>query len=557
LGFLPDQVRRAYGFDQIRFGAVRGDGTGQTIAIIVAYDNPVIRHDLAEFDRALGLPDPPVFSKVNQSGSTVLPGADPKGTWDLESALDVEWAHALAPGARIVLVEAQSATFDDLNAAVDFARHLPGVSVVSMSYGGGEFAGENGDDGLFTTPAGHAGVTFVASTGDVAGETEYPAASPNVLAVGGTSLRVDGAGHYLSETAWGNGGGGLSPFEAQPAYQKAAATQVGSTRSTPDVAFDADPASGVPVYDSYNNGTATPWVEMGGTSFAAPAWAALIAIADQGRALSGKSSLDGPGRTLPAIYRMPGSDFHDVTGGGVRAQARTGYDLVTGRGSPVANLVVNYLVQDGSVATHFRITTSSKATTAGSVVTFTVTALDVNNHPVTNYLGTVHFGSSDKRAGLPPNYTFTARDGGSHTFHFVFKTAGTQTIRVGNGSVTGSLLGFVVRPAPASQLRIIAAQRATVGVPLRVTVEAFDAYGNVATAYRGTVQLSSSDVHALLPAHYTFRAGDRGQHTFVVTLRSAGNWIVNVADSTHHAFRASVHVSALIPPVTTRPLPTP
>jgi hypothetical protein len=544
VGFTPSQIRHAYSFDQIRLGSVQGDGSGQTIAIVDAYDNPNIAQDLSHFDRAFGIHDPPSFTKVDENGGRNYPGTDPKGTWELEAALDVEWAHALAPGARIVLVEAASATFDDLNAAVDYARHLPGVSVVSMSYGGTEFDGENGDDSIFTTPAGHSGVTFVASTGDVGGVTEYPAASPNVLAVGGTTLRLSSSGNYVSETGWQDGGGGLSPFETRPAYQKGVSPAASAARSTPDVSFDANPETGVVVYDSYNNGDSTPWVQMGGTSFSAPAWAALLAITDQGRARVGRAPLDGPTQTLPAIYRLPSGDFHDVSSGGA-LRARPGYDLVSGRGSPVANLLVGDLVQEGAVATHFRIIATTSRTAAGSFLSVTVTALDANGNPVPSYVGTVRFSASDSRAGLPAAYTFTTGDRGSHTFTVSLRTTGAQWLRVTDQhALIGSLAGVVVSPAAVARLNVSSAATANAGTPLRITVAALDAYGNLVSNYRGSVRLSSSDRKAMLPATFTFRAGDGGKHTFSVTLVSPGTWSVTAVDVSHSAWHGTVTVTS-------------
>ena len=181
---------------------------------------------------------------------------------------------------------------------------MPGVSVVSMSWGSAEYAGEAAFDGDFTTPAGHQGVTFVASTGDTGAPGLYPAYSPNVLAVGGTSLTLPADGTYGGESGWSNGGGGTSIFETQPAYQ--GGVQATGKRTIPDVAIDADPQTGVSVYDSYDdiNG-AGPWMKTGGTSLAAPLWAALIAIADQGRVAAGGATLDGARQVMPALYALP------------------------------------------------------------------------------------------------------------------------------------------------------------------------------------------------------------------------------------------------------------
>jgi subtilase family serine protease len=342
-GLSPTQVRHAYGFDQIAFSnGVRGNGSGQTIAIVDAYDQPNLASNLATFDATYGIAAPPGFTKMNQAGGSSLPAAS--GSWGLEESLDVEWAHAIAPGAKIVLVEANSASLTDLLAAVNTARNLPGVSVVSMSWGAGEFSGESSYDRYFTTPAGHTGVTFVASSGDSgsSGAPEWPSIASTVLAVGGTQLSVGAAGNYLGETGWSGSGGGISAFESQPSYQKGVVTQSATKRTVPDVAYDGSGGSPFAVYDSYAYGG---WIEVYGTSAGAPQWSALVAIADQGRALAGKGALDGPTQTLPALYRLPSADFHDVTSGSNGGySAGAGYDLVAGRGSPVANLIVSGLV---------------------------------------------------------------------------------------------------------------------------------------------------------------------------------------------------------------------
>ena len=344
-GFTPAQLRHAYGFDQIEFGngTLQGDGSGQTIALVTAYHNPTIQNDLAAFDAYFGLPDPPSFRVVAQDGSTNYPVVDPAGpgtiNWELETALDVQWAHAMAPGASIILVEANSPSFADLvQSGVDWARRQTGVSVISMSFGAAEWSNETGLDTYFTTPGGHNGVTFLAASGDTGNPGTYPAFSPNVLAVGGTTLSLDGSNNILSETAWSGSGGGISVYESQPSYQTGVVTQSTTKRTSPDVAFDANPSTGVPVYDSYNS-PAAPWVKVGGTSFSSPAWAGLIAVANQGRKLAGLGTLDGRNDTLPKLYSLPSSSFN-----------QSGYSLSIGRGSPKADLVVSGLVGSSSIS---------------------------------------------------------------------------------------------------------------------------------------------------------------------------------------------------------------
>jgi hypothetical protein len=331
----PAQVRHAYGFDQLT-----ADGTGQTIAIIDAYDDPNIFKDVNTFDQAYGwnATGPSLYSQFGSS-SSFLTKATPQGKtrgnsgWAQEISLDVEWAHAIAPAAQILLVEAKSNSLGNLLSAVDYASSQPGVVAVSMSWGSGEFSGETSMDGHFTT----SGITYVASSGDSA-PSEWPAASPNVLSVGGSSLTVDSSGNYGGETAWNNvygtSGGGVSPYESKPSYQSSLS---GTNRSTPDVAYNADPATGFAVYDSYIGGGG--WGQYGGTSAGAPQWAALIALANQGR--STKLSSSG---TLSALYGVYGTsaystNFNDVVGNG----ATGGYDLLTGLGSPKAKAVVSLL----------------------------------------------------------------------------------------------------------------------------------------------------------------------------------------------------------------------
>jgi hypothetical protein len=367
-GYNPAQIRHAYGFDKISFsnGAVAGDGSGTTIAIVDAYDDPNIANDLHQFDTAFGLPDP-VFHRYDQNGGSNYPATN--SGWITEIALDVEWAHAIAPKATIDLFEANSATEPDMFTAVQTAAKSKGVDVVSMSWMIGEFPGEDSYDSDFVTPSGHNGVTFVASSGDSGAPPSYPAISVNVVAVGGTTLPgLDAAGDYTSETGWSGSGGGLSAgttaqgYESQPSYQKGVVTQSSTQRANPDVSFDADPKTGFSVYDSYTYGTAKPWVQWGGTSDAAPQWAALIAIADQGRALAGLGSLNGATQTLPDLYALPAGDFHPITSGTSTGtpnySAGSGYNLVTGRGTPIANLVVSGLVSSNA-ATHVSVSARS------------------------------------------------------------------------------------------------------------------------------------------------------------------------------------------------------
>ncbi|OJW17761.1 MAG: hypothetical protein BGO49_26530 [Planctomycetales bacterium 71-10] len=362
-GYSPTQVESVYGFDGVAFtspagASIAGGGAGQTIAIIASYHNPNLLSDLAVFDEANGLPKADV-TVVNLAGDAT------NATWASESAMDVQWAHALAPAASIVLVEAKSDSGDDVLAAVDVARNLPGVTVVSMSFGFTETPGQHVYDSLFTTPAGHVGVTFVAASGDhgPAGGAMYPASSPNVLGVGGTTLTLDDSGGVASESVWSLSASGPARFAARPAYQ--AAFQQGLRRATPDVSFLGDPTTGVSIYHTPPGESQGSWRTFAGTSLGSPAWAAIVAIVNQGRALEGKGSLDGPSEALPALYALAGTDaFRGVT--------NTVSATAAGLGVPDVKALVPALV---------RYTTPVATTTSTTQVTSSPSRATIRRRP--------------------------------------------------------------------------------------------------------------------------------------------------------------------------------
>jgi regulation of enolase protein 1 (concanavalin A-like superfamily) len=345
----PSEMRGAYGVNNISLPNVASaNGSGETIALVDAGDDPNAYSDLEAFDSTYGLPNPN-FEKINQTGGASLPAS---AGWEMEEALDVEWAHVMAPAANIVLVEANTASFSDLFSAINAAKSttFDGAPVAAVSMSGGEFSGQTSYDSTFTSNPGQP-VTFFASSGDNGGAILYPAAAPNVVGVGGTTLQVSSAGVYEGESAWNDSSGSLSTQESQPAYQKGVVTQSSTQRGAPDVALDADPSTGAAVYDSYDGaGTSGNWFQVGGTSLSSPMMAGIVALADQGRAANGLPNLNGATGTLPAIYAMPQSDFNDITtGGNSLSSAIAGYDLVTGRGTPIASKFVPALANVGTV----------------------------------------------------------------------------------------------------------------------------------------------------------------------------------------------------------------
>lgn len=333
--FTPAEIRQAYGINTIS-----QNGAGETIAIVDAYNDPDITGDVSSFDSMYSLqqfnvPGGPTFKVLNQTGGTSVPPNAAPGNWDLEESLDVEWAHAIAPKANIILFEANSDNNNDLYSAVNEARNTASVSIISMSWGGPEDPSDTSTDSLFTTPAGHQGITFISSTGDSGEPGGYPAYSPNVLAVGGSSLTINSDGSYGGETAWSDGGGGISQYEAQPDFQSATVYPFSTTQRTiPDVSWLADPSTGVNVLDTYANEGTNGLIQIGGTSLATPMWGAVISMVNQTRATRGLPTLDGPSQTLPMIYDLPSSAFNDITSGNNGFAAGVGYDLTSGRGTP-------------------------------------------------------------------------------------------------------------------------------------------------------------------------------------------------------------------------------
>ena len=326
-GLSPVQIKHVYGYST---SATAGAGT--TIAIVDAYDDQAAVADLGVFSNTFGLPACTTangcFKKVNQTGGTTYPRHNP--SWSIEVSLDVQWAHAIAPGAKILLVEATTNSNADLFAAEDYAKTH--AQYVSNSWGGGEYATEKNDDGHFF----QAGVSIFAASGDEFAVAEYPSSSPNVVSVGGTTLTLDGQGNLASETGWSQGGGGCSQYE-RGNVQQLAFLAFGSicpqTRMTPDVALDADPNSGVSVYDSIRTNHHVGWWIAGGTSAATPMFAARAAVSGTvvnaatvyGNTLTFRDITSGfNGNTL-----VPGSNPARFVGSFCVA----GYDTCSGRGS--------------------------------------------------------------------------------------------------------------------------------------------------------------------------------------------------------------------------------
>jgi hypothetical protein len=357
IGLAPATIGAVYDLHTGLLSPSGTAGAGQVIAVVDAYHDPNALSDLNVFNAEYGYPTLSACSSAPPFTATTgacFYQADPEGipavnsSWTVEESLDVEWAHAEAPGATLVLIEAASESTGNLLDGVEWANEN-GATEVSMSWGSTESSSETSSDSLFdaTSTSTGAPILYTASAGDSGHAATYPAASPNVIGVGGTTLNGcsgTSCASFTSETAWPDSGGGVSAYEKLPAYQSAYDGSVygessggisaltGGMRATPDVSFDADPNSGVSVYDSTAYMSQSGWFTVGGTSVGSPNWAGILAVGERsGAAL----------QSLQEIYAGGyGSFLRDVASGtngscGTDCTAGTGYDLVTGLGSPI------------------------------------------------------------------------------------------------------------------------------------------------------------------------------------------------------------------------------
>ena len=398
--FTPAQIRAAYGLSALPAAGATltaaqkaALGAGQTIYLVDAYHDSTALSDLNAFSAKFGLPactkvsitsnaklaTPPsncTFAQVYSATGGAVTATAPayNATWAPESKLDVQWAHAIAPLARIVLIEMPSAMSNAILYANSLATKL-GPGVVSMSFGATEASWASTVDSYFAGT----GMTFVAAAGDSGAQVLWPAVSPKVLAVGGTSTNVSTTGSRI-EVAWAGTGGGMSAYMALPSWQSGVTPAGGSTlarRAVPDVAFNASPMTGEYVAVTLP-GASTVWSAYGGTSIAAPQWAGLVAVANAIRAASSKAAL---GDVHTALYKsiaaVPGTyaaSLHDVVEGtnGTCATCRagTGYDQATGWGSPNASQLFQALA--GASTTTAATTTGTSTNTAPTVTAATL-----------------------------------------------------------------------------------------------------------------------------------------------------------------------------------------
>jgi subtilase family serine protease len=387
--FTPALIRAAYGLPPLPTSYAKLSpeqaaalGAGQTIYIVDAYHYPNAERDLATFSAKFGLPAcqtvtigpatplPLPSAPTTQCTLSVVPvAANAKGTpvvdskfanynsgWAQEAALDIQWAHAIAPLARIVLLESRNNYVSEISLAITMAARM-GPGVVSMSFA----ANEGSWTSVYDTPFRAAGLSYLAATGDWGAKAMWPSVSASVLAIGGTRLGYSGVG-ARTESAWSLTGGAVSAYTLMPSYQNATALPAQSVyraaskttvkmRGVADVAFNADPYSAQYVAFSAPGAKAASWYAFGGTSISTPQWAGLVAIANAQRARQGKAAL---GQGLhQALYDIAGNTtsyrqaFSDVMTGAngtcTACRAATGFDIPTGLGTPHAGALLTLL----------------------------------------------------------------------------------------------------------------------------------------------------------------------------------------------------------------------
>lgn len=396
-GYFPNHIRYAYGLGDLSDENYTNRGQGQAIAIIIAYRTVTATRDLATFSKEFNLPLP---SKKNFQVVKAYRGKSfVDDGWAGEALMDIQWAHAIAPAAKIYLVEAKTNMWPDMLHAVDVA-----VGLLNRRHGGGVVSMSWGQDidqpwmeifeGTFSSPA-VKNISFIAAAGDAAVQG-YPSTSPYVTSVGGTALYLDIYGSRIPSTAagggggapapapapapgagaseepWVAGGGGPSTVFAAPWYQRNRGNRATGLpilylapdyRGTPDLAMIGDPATGVPVYNSQGDMGGAGWFTIGGTSLGTPMFAGVVALANQLRRTSApkKSFL---GNTLnQRIYRLaesgPDRYFNDIqTGGTANYPALPGWDYATGWGSPRCHTLIPALAEQKFVFTSTKLQVS-------------------------------------------------------------------------------------------------------------------------------------------------------------------------------------------------------
>ncbi|MER5435527.1 kelch repeat-containing protein [Streptomyces sp. NPDC002588] len=502
----PDDLRAAYDLPT--------GGSGRTVAIVDAGGYTAAEADLAVFRSTYGLPACTeangCFTKVDQNGGDNLPPEDP--SWAMETALDLDAVSAACPQCHILLVEADSASVDDLGRAEDTAAARNPVAI-SNSYG---VPGEGSAPEAYDHYYDHPGIAVTASTGDYGNIVNWPASNGNVLAVGGTTLTEDTTtARGWTETAWASGGSGCSTTEPKPAYQQGIDTGC-DKRAIADVSAVADPATGLGIYDS--NPAVGGWLQVGGTSLSAPLVAAMYALA----------GTPTPG-TYPVTYPYDDTnagDLTDVTSGSdghcgdQLCNAREGWDGPTGLGTPVG---VGAFRQGPHGLVTGTVRGTGPGTAGGPVPGASVTATDADGH---SYSATTDASGGFTLAPAPGDYTLTVAQ-------FGYATA-TTTLKVTEGSAAKK--SFTLRALPTHAVSGTVTDASGHGWPLAATITV-DGYPG------GTVDTDP------VTGRYSVRLPDDGNYKLHVSAtlpgyRAADETVTVGGSDVRHDVSLSVDASA-------------
>ena len=558
--YTPAQIRAAYGLPalpastaSITSAQAAQLGAGQTIYIVDAQSDPNIVAELAAFDQKFGLPGCTTtsiptntalplaassssgctFSVVYNTPSGALTSSAPAydSGWATEIALDVQWSHATAPLARIILIEAPDASLSSLLGGVALANAM-GPGVVSMSFAAGEGSWTSQVDATFSA----ANMSYLAAAGDAGAGVNWPAVSPHVLAIGGTKLSYTGGGSR-SETAWTGTGGGVSQYTATPSYQTSVVPGMGAPahRSVTDVSFNADPSSGQYVAVISSGSSVAGWMSVGGTSLSTPQWAGVLAIANALRAQSSLAPVGAPHSLLytgiSTVASTYASDFLDVTQGAdgtcSSCYAKSGYDLPTGLGTPNVSALLNSLSTRSTTSGAPVVGSAAVSGTAGTALSFSATVTAA--HQVTYVLSNAPTGMTINAAGL---VTWAKPAVGNYSV--TVTATDTQTGLSGHGVYTVTIVSQppVVAPSPPTVAGGSVTGRAGAALSFSAAASSADALTYVLSGAPGGMSINSSGVvswsspvagkYAVTVTATDAKTGLSGHGVYTVTIAVAG-----------------------------------
>lgn len=593
--YTPAQIRAAYGLPalpastaSITSAQAAQLGAGQTIYIVDAQSDPNIGAELAAFDQKFGLPGCTTtsiatnivlplaaasssagctFSVVYNTASGTLTSSAPAydSGWATEIALDVQWSHATAPLARIILIEAPDAALNSLLGGVALANAM-GPGVVSMSFAAGEGSWTSQVDATFST----ANMSYLAAAGDAGAGVNWPAVSPHVLAIGGTTLSYTGSGSR-SETVWKGTGGGVSQYTATPSYQTSAVPGMGAPahRSVTDVSFNADPSSGQYVAVISSGSSAVGWMSVGGTSLSTPQWAGVLASANALRAQSSLAPVGAPHSLLytgmSTVASTYASGFLDVTQGAdgtcSSCYAKSGYDLPTGLGTPNVSALLDSLSTRSTASDAPVVGSAAISGTAGTALSFSATVTAA--HQVTYVLSNAPTGMTINAAGL---VTWAKPAVGNYSV--TVTATDTQTGLSGHGVYTVTIASQppVVAPSPPSVAGGSVTGRTGAALSFSAAASSADALTYVLSGAPSGMSINSSGVvswsspvagkYSVTVTATDAKTGLSGHGVYTVTIAVAGPTItasslvgtagkkltgsISFADSTSNSFSITI-----------------